>query len=227
MANIQTTKEIQITTSATNFTLNTYDEADLYTIYTAAPLTILGTSTITATGTLNIGLTYKFNYIAEITGGTLTIFGETIPTHLLSKNCEIVAIYTDAGWSVKLTPNFFKADVVSDDALVNVVDPYKVVTYRITQSSTNAPTVVTLNNTLGATPTLAYGSAGVYTISTSALFTSNKTTVIHTGSTGVLGKTVQFSYTSTSIITMYTWTEAGSLTNGLLQDDFLEIRVYN
>ena len=117
MATIQNTEVIELTTTATNFTFDAYDGVSLYTIYTAAPLTILGTSTIASSGTLNIGLTYRFNYIAEITGGTVTVFGTNIPTHLLDKNCEIVAIYTDAGWVVSLIPNFFESGVVETSDL--------------------------------------------------------------------------------------------------------------
>ena len=114
---ITQTQLIELTTAATNFTLDVNDPAQVDTIFTAAPLTILGTSTITSSGTLNIGLTYKFNYTAEITGGVVTVFGEDIPTHLLDKNCEIVAIYTDAGWVVSLTPNFFESGIVATEDL--------------------------------------------------------------------------------------------------------------
>jgi len=124
MASLKITREIEITTAATNFTVDVLEQVDEYTIYTAAPLTIIGTSTITSTGTAYTGTTIKFNYIASVTGGTLTVFGQDIPTHLLQKTSEIVAVYTDSGWLVKLTPNFFEDGIISLDDMEKPLGSY-------------------------------------------------------------------------------------------------------
>jgi hypothetical protein len=55
--------------------------------------------------------------------------------------------------------------------------PYKVYTALLTQTGENAPTAVVLENTLG-TISFSYIAEGRYDITSSALFTNNKTTII-------------------------------------------------
>jgi len=55
--------------------------------------------------------------------------------------------------------------------------PYKVYVALLNQSGTSAPTATVLQNDLGFTPTYARTDAGIYTINSSAHFTSGKTWV--------------------------------------------------
>lgn len=47
----------------------------------------------------------------------------------------------------------------------------------LTQTSTNAPVITELYNTLGGVPTAAYSSTGVYTLTLTGLFPETKTQV--------------------------------------------------
>jgi len=70
--------------------------------------------------------------------------------------------------------------------------PYKVYTALLTQSGTNPPVAIVLENTLGGTPVWTRDSAGNYNATLSGVFTENKTFVTYThdgnnGSTGFPG----------------------------------------
>jgi hypothetical protein len=98
-----------------------------------------------------------------------------------------------------------------------------VYTAILTQTGTNAPTAVVLENTLGGPITFGYIGVGTYSTNSTSLFTSSKTSAI----LGGLG-----AYSSGSIIvnnsTIYLTTAIGGVyANGGLIDTFLEIRVYN
>lgn len=113
--------------------------------------------------------------------------------------------------------------------------PYRSYQAILTQTSTGAPSAVSLNNDFSPTTfTWARTSAGLYTVTAnSAIFTANKTTV--TLSTPLV-PLVQYTavITSTSIITLTTTLGAnvatvltGVATDVLLTNTLIEIRVYN
>ena len=106
--------------------------------------------------------------------------------------------------------------------------PYKVYTALLTQTGTDAPTAIILENTLGAI-TYEYYGPGFYTILSSNLFTLNKTFVlIGNKIKNKEGELTQFTIEgSTSHITIITTNEAQSKTNNLLANTPIEIRVYN
>jgi len=56
--------------------------------------------------------------------------------------------------------------------------PYKVYSASLTQSGTNAPTVIILENTLGITPVWTRESAGRYILTANSTFTLGKTVFI-------------------------------------------------
>lgn len=103
----------------------------------------------------------------------------------------------------------------------------KVKIYRalISQTSTNAPTAVILQNTLG-TVTFGYDAAGIYTMTTSGLFVADKTFV-------TLGQSVLLSIATVidygdmpNILYIETTTLTGVNQNGNLFKAPLEILVY-
>jgi len=61
--------------------------------------------------------------------------------------------------------------------------PYKVYSASLTQSGTNAPTVIILENTLGITPVWTRESAGRYILTANSTFTLGKTVFISNLST--------------------------------------------
>lgn len=95
----------------------------------------------------------------------------------------------------------------------------------LSQSSTNAPTVSYSYSQLNGAITYARTGVGTYTVtSVNGEFETNKTFVFHTYSNALaLGfrYTVDDSYT----ITLYTYTAAGVLTDGLLTNSSFEIKI--
>ncbi len=105
--------------------------------------------------------------------------------------------------------------------------PYKSYTVLITQSGTNAPTVVIQDNTLGETPTLGRAGSGQYTLtSPGGLFLDGKTFLyIQQGLFN--GYAAELQRVSDSIINIYAGTASLSLTDGRLNSVTMEIRVYD
>lgn len=106
-----------------------------------------------------------------------------------------------------------------------VAPKYKVYTALLTQSGTDAPTAIVLENTLGEEVTYAYDSQGVYIIQFNQTFTDINKIFIIIGNGNVdnnfysLEKDIETS-------TLYTFS-GNTGTNGLLTNTEIEIRVYN
>lgn len=104
-------------------------------------------------------------------------------------------------------------------------DEYKVYTAILNQSDTDPPTATVLKNTFG-TLTLNYISPGLYSISSPALFTSNKTwltRVLYYNLGGMLAKSY---YIDVNNIGVSTQNSVGTYTDNLLTNAYIEIRVY-
>lgn len=101
---------------------------------------------------------------------------------------------------------------------------YKIFRCVLTQSSTGAPSVVVIDNTFTSVPAITYGDIGEYLVTLSEAFTTNKTFVMPSGTVkGTFG----YALTSTSVITLSTTDTAFASANDILQDNSLEIIVYN
>ena len=107
---------------------------------------------------------------------------------------------------------------------------YKVYRALLSQTGTNAPTAIVLENTLGGIVTFSYVSPGLYNINSTGLFTLLKTfTTLSSGSivnTGVHIKSHAVIVTD-SIGQILTSTDGSIATNGLLLFTPIEIIVYN
>jgi len=114
----------------------------------------------------------------------------------------------------------FDADVLTYPSGAN----YKVYLVNVEQTSTNDPTSVLLDNTIG-TITLTRNSQGNYRANSTALFTSGKTTC--TLGTGRFTCVIKTDIVNTSTIIFQTADLTDTLQDDLLQDNLLEIRVYN
>ena len=103
---------------------------------------------------------------------------------------------------------------------------YKVYTALLSQTGTNAPTAIVLENTLG-TISFSYNGVGDYAINSSALFTADKTVLFIQGSNdGDINSAIisdKLYHNTSSIINCIT---SGSA-NGTLNKTSIEIRVYN
>jgi hypothetical protein len=64
------------------------------------------------------------------------------------------------------------------EAFRKLTRPYKVYSALLTQSSTNAPSVIVLQNELAGTPVWSYVGVGAYAMTLSAPFAQPKTTVL-------------------------------------------------
>jgi hypothetical protein len=104
--------------------------------------------------------------------------------------------------------------------------PYKVYTALLTQTGTDAPTAIVLENTLGFVPNWQYINIGTYTIN-NALFTNNKTTV--NVFLNVNGNSYSFPSTvTTANVTIHSvFLSDFTYLDGVLNNTAIEIRVYN
>lgn len=106
--------------------------------------------------------------------------------------------------------------------------PYTSYVALLSQSSTDAPTDVIINNEFGSDPVLAYSSTGAYTLTLAGAFTLNKTfapnVIIGQGEGGV--STLSISRISNDTLQLIT-SISGANSDGLLSNTPVEIRVYN
>lgn len=107
--------------------------------------------------------------------------------------------------------------------------PYKVYSALISQSGTNAPTAIVLENTLGAIPVWSRTDAGNNQCALAGVFTENKTTVHVTHGEAGYGlpyKTENYS-SGGSFVYVYTFDSTGTPIDIGFSNSSIEIRVYN
>lgn len=103
--------------------------------------------------------------------------------------------------------------------------PYLVYSALLTQTSTNAPIPIVLENTIGAI-VWSYDSTGSYIGTLVGAFTLDKTFVICNSTNGTSDDLVQASTPpSADIVVVYSW-NTGTLANDILVNTPIEIRVY-
>ena len=114
-------------------------------------------------------------------------------------------------------------------AMLDYSKPYKVYTALLTQTGTDAPVATVLENTLGGTVVWSYNAVGSYIANLNGAFVEGKTAVIFQYN---YGDTVNASYTINTIdqapdnIYLNTY-DSGTPDDGLLNNDMIEIRVYD
>jgi hypothetical protein len=111
---------------------------------------------------------------------------------------------------------------------VALVD-YKVYSALISQSGTGVPTAKILKNTTGATFSFGRTLAGSYTVTASSnVFTANKTASIYSLNTGgaYSNAMMNFWYIGATFFSIETL-NTSTLTDGIMSDTFIEIRIYN
>jgi len=110
--------------------------------------------------------------------------------------------------------------------VVGSTRPYKVYTALLTQTGTNAPTAIVLENTLGVTPTLGYNNVGLYSINATGVFTVDKTWIIF-NSVNANAQTISNNLKQLNGINILTRSISGTSINDVLNSTEIEIRVYN
>lgn len=109
-----------------------------------------------------------------------------------------------------------------------LASPYKVYTALLTQSSTNAPTAVVLQNTLGVVPTFSYGAVGQYSLNSTNLFPDINKVFIITADWG--RQPIKFFWNSVSQIAIRSsvlTAGAFAFSDDILSSTPLEIRIYS
>ena len=106
---------------------------------------------------------------------------------------------------------------------------FLVLSALISQSGTSAPTAKILKNTTGATFTLSRNSTGNYSlVGSSNVFTTDKTaTISNFNSNGSYANGSMFFYSIGAQFFVIETRDSGTLTDGLITDAFLEIRIYS
>jgi hypothetical protein len=116
---------------------------------------------------------------------------------------------------------------INDDLIVtgtNNIRPYKVYSALLSQTGTNAPTAIVLENTIGFIG-FNYLTVGNYSITSNGDFTLNKTAIFANSVIVNNGETVACAYGSTLFCQINTRL-LGVSTDGILNKTFVEIRVY-
>jgi len=151
--------------------------------------------------------TYSTGNVSLVAGGGKVIVGTTPATS--SGTYDVLTRNTSTG----------EVEKAASSALKN----YKTYTALLSQTGTNAPTAIVLENTLGGTVVWTRSLIGNYVGTLSGAFTTNKTAVLHgNGTTNTIVSSIVSSVNSVGIVT----TTAGAGADGLLSNTTLEIRVY-
>lgn len=118
----------------------------------------------------------------------------------------------------------------SKDKTRKGVKNYQCYTVSLTQTSTNAPVITVLNNTLNGVPVSAFSSTGVFTLTLAGAFIAGKTVLVKLDPAALASVTQSFKLvrTSADVITITTYSDTfSSVANGVLSDTPIEIRVYD
>jgi hypothetical protein len=118
----------------------------------------------------------------------------------------------------------FIPPVVSTTTTTTTAPPYKVYTALITQSGTNPPTSIVLENTIG-TITFTYTATGFYSAVSTGLFTLNKTACFINESNG--NTTLIAKANNVNSVTILSQSPTGNFQNDSIDKATLEIRVYS
>ena len=202
-----------------------------------------GSVTIGPTGSFNVG-TWSNVYFAEINGlGQNNYVPRWTSPYMLTATSSIM----DDGSAVDITGSTFSINsdiiipsgasagyVLTSDASGNSTWdqrlPYKVYVALLTQTSSNAPIAVELENTFGITATFSYTSTGYYELYMSGQLTSGKTFIVNGcpdqspigGNFGIFIT----EYLNTTIIRLIVVDDGGTFYDDGLNNTSIEIRVY-
>ena len=123
------------------------------------------------------------------------------------------------------TGQFTTHSLVSKE-YVDSKKPYKVYVALITQTASNSPVAIELENTFGFSPTFSYSTQGQYRLEMTGQFTSQKT-VVFVGTPIVNFSHFMSSRTTDDLVRLTTIdVNAGGATNSLLDETSIEVRVY-
>lgn len=124
------------------------------------------------------------------------------------------------------TPNITDLDYPQKIYVDGLARPYKVYTALLTQSGTDNPTIIELENNLGVI-TITRGTTGSYSVYSGGFFTANKTALFITPTAITGAKLYNFIQIDSSNLIIKTTDSTGTAIDGALYNAAIEIRVYN
>ena len=177
----------------------------------------------------------------DIEGGTKITTSAAATTKLTITHDATTRTDTTSSTSPSAGGTFTCIDSVTQDATghpttVNVktitlppAQSYTVYSALLTQTSTNAPTAVVLENTIPGTMTWSYANIGEYQLRNSGTpFTANKVQVfVNRGQEVTSSEPIRWVYQNTSDIFIKTQNISGVNTDGLITNGSIEIRIYS
>lgn len=177
----------------------------------------------------------------DIEGGTKVTTAATLTDKVTITHDSTTRTDTTSSSSPSAGGTFTCVDSITQDATghpttVNVktvtlppAQSYTVYSALITQTGTNAPTAVVLENTIPGTMTWSYSNIGEYQLRNSGTpFTANKVQVfVNRGQEVTSSEPIRWVYQNTSDIFIKTQNISGVNTNGLITNGSIEIRIYS
>lgn len=145
---------------------------------------------------------------------------------------EVVLFYTDGAFRIKDSAGEVTTITTVEglEEVAEATEP-KVYVALLTQTGTDAPVATVLKNTLGSVPVWSYDVVGGYYLTLSNAFTANKTNVeaikLLWKDTALINDDIycKIGKVSTSVILLETYF-GGANANNILNNDFIEIKVY-
>jgi len=160
---------------------------------------------------------------------------ERVPTTIQNPNPDEKILFNDATDGKLKTKDssgvietLATTEVLAAEALATEPKEYVAL---LTQTGTNAPVATVLKNTLGSVPVWSYDVVGGYYLTLSNAFTANKTNVeaikLLWKDTALINDDIycKIGKVSTSVILLETYF-GGANANNILNNDFIEIKVY-
>lgn len=143
---------------------------------------------------------------------------------------RLIALENQGSGGVQSVNGYYVDNTDPINPILKDPRPYKVYSAIISQNGTNPPIAIILENTLGVLQYM-YGFPGEYYVTSSGLFTTNKTAVFINGNTPRNSPTTPFAsvyVADSSTIIINSGTVDGTSSDGVIYNQtFLEIRVYN
>lgn len=121
------------------------------------------------------------------------------------------------------TTNLRVTETINGQPISQVLPTYKKYIALLSQTGTNPPTAIILENTLSDLPVWSYDVVGSYLLTLNSEFTLNKTFVLISGV--VQGQSLGVRKNNDSV-NIFTEDSGGIATNGKLDETAIEIRVY-
>lgn len=156
--------------------------------------------------------------------GTRVTSGENIVLEIYSASPTSRGIVGLQDYTPNITDLDYTQKIYVDQKVADS-RPYKVYTALLSQTETDAPTAIVLENTLGGTIVWTYDRPGVYLATLTGVFIVGKTTV-NQGTLSNTGAYMQ-NYKQLNVIELYTFNNLNVKTDDMLGNTEIEIRVYN